>query len=181
MGFLDKLKNVANMASEQLAKANAEKEKQILIDSLDRLASVKGKNIPEKAEFCLDKENKRIIIRTGIINNHHNLICEYNLDDVILFKLIECSQSDFGAYISCHSYLNIALNSGDELKLCSIVSKYADSDDNEINKKRETKDNEKVLDIILAFANKIQDNETIKWANDLLEANGYSDLLQYFD
>ena len=27
MGFLDKLKNVANMASEQLAKANEEKKK----------------------------------------------------------------------------------------------------------------------------------------------------------
>ena len=180
MGFLDKLKNVANMASEQLAKANAEKEKQGLIDSLEDCASVKGANIPENAWLCLDNENKCIIIRTGIINNHHNLICEYSFDDVAVFKLKKCSESEFGSYTGFHSYLTVVLNTGEELELCNIIDKYGESNVSEYNKEREKKSNERALDIILAFAGKAEDNDTIKWANDILEANGFSNLLEYF-
>lgn len=180
MGFLDKLKDVAKGAAEQLAKANEEREKQKLLDSLDDCGSVKGKNIPENAWLCLDRENKRIVLRTSIINNHHNLICEYSFDDVVAFELTKCSESQFKDYTSTFSYLKVTLNSGEELDVCNIVNKCDSADASEYNKKREAESNERVLDIIVAFADKAKDNETIKWANNFLEANGFTDRLEYF-
>ena len=181
MGFLDKLKDVAKNASAQFEKAVAEKEKQALIDSLDDCASVKGKSIPEKAWLCLDSENKRIIIRTDIINNHHNLICEHSFEDVAVLKLNKCSESDFSSYTGFCSYLTVVLNTGEELELCNIIYKYGESDISDYKREREKKSKERALDIVIAFASKAQDNETIKWANDILENNGYSDLLEYFE
>lgn len=172
MGFLDKLKSFAGTAAEEIQKMKEEKEKEAELQALEGYGSIKGPNIPEKAEYCLDEKNERIVVRTGIINNKHNYICEYGYDDVAEMKLVECTEAEMPSWKSKHHNLKLILNSGEELDINKIVSVYNEDRRNQYNVEREKRDTFHVFNIALTFMLKIQDDATKTWVNDLYIADG---------
>lgn len=172
MGFLDKLKSFAGNAAEGIQKMKEEKEKEAAFQALETYGSIKGPNIPEKAEYCLDEKNKRIVVRTGIINNKHNYICEYSYDDVAELRFIEYGNVETSIFKSKHHDLKIILNSGEELDINKIVRVYNEDKRTQYNVESEKRDTFHVFDIALTFMLKIQDNATKAWVNDLYIADG---------
>lgn len=172
MGFLDKLKSFAGNAAGEIQKMKEEKEKAAELQALERYGSIEGANIPQEAEYCLDEKNERIVVRTGIINNKHNYICEYSYDDVAEMKLIECTEAEMPSWKSTHHKLKLILNSGEELNILKIVSVYNEEKRTQYNVEKEKRDTFHIFDIALTFMPKIQDDATKAWVNDLYIADG---------
>lgn len=172
MGFLDKLKSFAGTAAEEIQKMKEEKEKEAALQALEGYGSIEGPNIPEKAEYCLDEKNERIVVRTGIINNKHNYICEYSYDDVAELKFIHYGEVELSSYKSKHHNLKLILNSGEELDINKIVRVYNEDERTEYYLEKEKKDLFHIFNIALTFMLKIQDDATKTWVNDLYIADG---------
>ncbi len=180
MGFLDKIKDAAKNAAEQLEKKNAEAEQRKALAALKYYGSVSGPDVPEKAEYCLDSENKRLVIRfkEGEVVQSYSLVREFSYDDVVDFKLEEEKQSDYDSFSSMLRYFIITLNTGEKFKICHIVSTYADQDENEFSAQRHKRNVDALFDILLSFMIAIEDAKTKALVNALYQSEN---LLPVYD
>lgn len=173
MAFLDKLKNVANIATDKIATLQEEREKNTYIQSLEDFGSVQGDNVPSGSKYFMDNKNNRIIIAVGYDKKY---FCEYSYSDVSDFKLFKYSNSDIpGSRLDFYTF-QITLNSGEKLNLEKTRYVYEEKD--AIKTAIEQEDKSKIRIIILAFALVIKDKKTKKWINEFFEADN---LLQIFD
>lgn len=173
MAFLDKLKDVAKVATDKIATLQEEREKNAEVQSLERFGSIEGDTISGNADYCMDNKNNRIVVWSGYSKKY---VCEYKYSDITEFKLQEYSNSNIpGSRLDFYTF-QITLASGEKLSLKKTRYVYEEKDNIKTAIEREDKSQLRI--IILAFVLVIKDKATKKWINEFFESD---DLLPLFD
>lgn len=200
MGFMDKLKNVADVAKDVAEKAYDEAKKQsekkaeqeaLVLEDVEDYGTISGKSIPETKEklhyFYIDAENNKIVVYDKIIKmlkSKDVLVTEISLDDIVEIKHDEINEYDYSTYKKVNHYNSLILSSGEILKIHSEirVNKFdsntmvniPDGVDSIISSElsQEMKGWLNITGIIMLFITKVYDDKTKEWINNFYKSNG---------
>lgn len=200
MGFMDKLKNVADAAKDVAGKAYEEAKKQsekkaeqeaLVLENVEDYGTISGKIIPETKEklhhFYIDTENKKIVVYDKIIKmlkSNDVFVTEFLLDDIVEIKHDKINEYDLSTSKNTEYYNSLILSSGEILNIhSSLRIEKIDSDtmgntldgvDSIIRSKlaKEMKGWLNITGIIMYFITKVHDDKTKEWINQFYLSNG---------
>ncbi|MBR2152114.1 MAG: hypothetical protein IJ944_02370 [Clostridia bacterium] len=189
MGFLDKLKNAANMASEQLAKANEEKKKAELekyakdvpVQNLPIIGFVRGfaglENL-QGAQLCLDGENDRVYIRIKAEKGPYKYsnVGGYDIDSFIELRYTNSEVRKMSSMTMYIDYFELVHSNSHDIQFSVTTTSY-DANSNEIPQLGNF-DKKARLNLIYPFIDVITDEATKSWVNEFSQRN---ELLPLFD
>lgn len=189
MGFLDKLKNVANMASEQLAKANEEKAKAELekyakdapVQNLPIIGFVRGfaglENL-RGAQLCLDGENDCVYIRIEAEKGpyEYSNVGRYDIDSFIELRYTNSEVRKMSSMTMYIDYFELVHSNSHDIQFSVTTTSY-DANSNEIPQ-LDNFDKKARLNLIYPFIDVILDEATKSWVNEFSQRN---ELLPLFD
>lgn len=189
MGFLDKLKNVANIASEQLAKANEDKKKAELekyakdapVQNLPIIGFVRGfagiENL-RGAQLCLDGENDCIYIRIKADKGpyEYSNLGGYDIESFIELRYTNNEVRKMSSMTMYIDYFELVHSNSHNIQL-SVTTNSFDAESDEIPQ-LDNYDKKARLNLIYPFVNVITDEKTKDWVNELCLRN---DLLPLFN
>lgn len=193
MGFMDKLKNVADAAKDVAGKAYDEAKKQtekkaeqeaLVLENVENYGTISGKIIPETKEklhyFYIDAENKKIVVYDKIIkmlNSKNVLVTEILLDDIVEIKHDKINEYDLGTSKNTEYYNSLILSSGEILNIHGSLRcrKFDSNTPSEMIRSylsEEMKGWLNVTSIIMHFITKVYDDKTKEWINNFYKSNG---------
>lgn len=187
MGFLDKLKNAANMASEQLAKANEEKKKAELekyakdvpVQNLPIIGFVRGfaglENL-RGAQLCLDGENDCVYIRIKAEKGpyEYSNVGGYDIDSFIELRYTNSEVRKMSSMTMYIDYFELVHSNSHDIQFSVTTTSY-DANSNEIPQ-LDNFDKKARLNLIYPFIDVITDEATKSWVNGLCQHNDLFDL-----
>jgi len=174
MGFLDKLKDVAQSVADVADKAMEQKKERERenerLKNIGSHGSIKGDNLPKPKKFLLnfyiDAQTRSLIVYEDIIGateTKRELVREYPLSDIVAFRHDKETKMENELIAVTSFYNTLVLSSGETLELYTSYSVRKPY--NKYSFKNEVDGWINISVIILTFISIAADDKTKQWIN----------------